>query len=374
VVSEDESSREGERIMVEAWRPTDLECGAVIYGDGAVNNLDFHREGRFLLMTTKDSAVHLIDAHEGTEKKKLHTRRDQIGLAKYTHHEACVLLTSESEKGNRSNDIHYLCMHDNRYLRYFKGHTDTVTSLAMSPIEDSFITASADKTAMIWNINCQHPVAKLQLPSNVQNPHVQYFGTGEVFGIQVQDQKTGLHSIKLFDARNTEKPFGDAVPDYPLLEAAVHKGLVAAGHEAPTKAAVKAALDTTWDSFRFSPNGKHILVNTCQDLVLILDDGAEDNTEPVAICGRKNDTGMALGACYSADAKYVLLGEEEGEVQAYEIEWDDSKKGAKLAHTLTGHVDPVGCVAANPVYDVIASGCVNTALWVRSKQDSMDTE
>lgn len=119
----------------QGWSPRGLECGAVIYGDGSVNNLCFHREGRYLLMTTKDSAVHLIDTHDGTEKKKLHTRRDQIGCAVYTHHESCILLTSVAERGGRCNDINYLCMHDNRYLRHFKGHSGAVTSLAMSPIE-----------------------------------------------------------------------------------------------------------------------------------------------------------------------------------------------------------------------------------------------
>lgn len=222
---------------------------------------------------------------------------------------------------------------------------------------------------MLWSLNCPTPIAKLKLPANVQNPRVQIDGTGAVFGVQVQDSLSGLHSIKLFDVRAYEKEsFQDAAPDHTVLQSAVQKGLIAAGNEAPSKATIQSTLDTAWDSFQFSPNGKSLLVNTCSDLLLLLEDTPELNVEPLAICSRKNDTGNALGACYSADSKYVICGEEEGEVQVYELEWSENK-AAKLVNTLSGHVDPVGCVAANPAYDVIASGCVNTALWIRNQDD-----
>jgi len=345
--------------MVEAWNPSGLEAGAIVFGDNGVNNLDFHREGRYLLMTTRDSAVHLVDALAGVEKKKLLTRRDTIGQAKYTHHEACVLLTSDQVREKRCNDIRYLCLHDNRYLRYFKGHTERVTSIAMSPNDDTFLSAAADKSVCLWSINTPGAIAKLQLPGNVQNPYVKYDGTGVVFGVQVQDEKTKLHSIKLFDARAYENgPFQDIVPDYPILNSAVQKGMAVAGHDAPSKAAITAMLNANWSGFEFSPDGLHILVNTSSDLMLVLD-GFKEETEPIAICARKNDTGSALGACFSADAKYVIAGNEDSEVQIYE------KRTGKLVNSLTGHVDAVSCVAANPQYNVLASSCLNTVLWIQ---------
>lgn len=192
----------------------------------------------------------------------------------------------------------------------------------------------------------------------MQNPYVRYDGTGVVFGVQVQDQKTLLHSIKLFDARAYENgPFQDIVPDYPVLNAAVQKGMAAAGNEAPSKTAISAMLNTTWSGFDFSPDGLHLLVNTTSDLMMVLD-GYKEEVEPIAICARKNDTGSALGACFSADAKYIIAGNEDCEVQIFE------KSTGKLANTLTGHVDAVSCVAANPQYNVLASSCFNTALWI----------
>lgn len=355
------------------WSAENLEAGAIINGEGGgVNNLDFHREGRYLVMTTNDSSVHLVDSLAGVERKKLLTRKDMIGQAKYTHHEACVLLTSEVIREKRQNDVRYLCMHDNRYLRYFKGHTDKVTSIDMSPIEDIFLSASADKTVRIWSMNSPNAVAKLELPGYVQNPVVRYDSTGLVFGVQVQDEKTLLHSIKLFDARAyTQGPFQDIVPDYPLLNAAVQKGMAIAGNESPTKTAIAAMLNTTWSGFEFAPDGLNILINTTTDLMLVID-GYKEDVEPIAICQRKNDTGATLGACLSADGRYVIAGNEKTELQIF-----DKATGA-LAHTLTGHPTTVNCVAMNPVYDVLASGCVHTSLWIHppeaSGEDAMTDE
>ena len=33
-------------------------------------------------------------------------------------------------------------MHDNKYMRYFRGHTEEITSLDISPNSDAFLTAA----------------------------------------------------------------------------------------------------------------------------------------------------------------------------------------------------------------------------------------
>ena len=35
--------------------------------------------------------------------------------------------------------IRYLSLHDNKYLRYFIGHTKTVVCLSMSPLDDMLV-------------------------------------------------------------------------------------------------------------------------------------------------------------------------------------------------------------------------------------------
>jgi WD40 repeat protein len=45
------------------------------------------------------------------------------------------------------HSLRYLSLHDNRFLRYFQGHTARVTSLCMSPRDDTFISAAQARPA-----------------------------------------------------------------------------------------------------------------------------------------------------------------------------------------------------------------------------------
>ena len=40
------------------------------------------------------------------------------------------------------NTLRYMSLHDNRYLRYFKGHTHQVTTVCLSPKSDLFMSAA----------------------------------------------------------------------------------------------------------------------------------------------------------------------------------------------------------------------------------------
>lgn len=80
-----------------------------------------------------------------------------VDLVRFTHHNDAVICAS---KNGWDESLRYLSLHDNRYLRYFKGHRDRVVSLAMSPRDDTFISGSLDNTIRIWDLNsnsCQVP-------------------------------------------------------------------------------------------------------------------------------------------------------------------------------------------------------------------------
>ena len=49
----------------------------------------------------------------------------------------CKQVSAPSE-----NAVRYLSMHDNKYMRYFRGHTEEITSLDISPNSDAFLTAA----------------------------------------------------------------------------------------------------------------------------------------------------------------------------------------------------------------------------------------
>jgi len=348
-----------ERVVeMESWKPVGLEKGSVINGDGIVCGVDFHRDGRYCVVSTRDTSVHLIDSLAGTEKKKLYTRNQGSGEVKFTHHESCVLMASDQTKGRRDCDIRYLCMYNNQYIRHFRSHKAAVTSISMSPIEDTFLSAGADKAVCVWNFATPGgPVARIQLPPHLSSPTVQFDGSGLVFGVLAQDERTKLHNIKLFDARSYEKPFADIVPSSAIMKAAIARA-------APTlnDQGISRLLHAPWTGFDFSPDGLHLLVNTQSDLLYVLDGFSPK--DPVVITGRKNESGLNLGACFSADAKHVIVGNDENEILVV-----DAVSG-EVKNTLLGHVSPVGCIKANPKYDILASGCINTVLWIRGTAGS----
>lgn len=341
-------------MALRVWKHDKLQMGSVIpIQDGSISSLDFNKAGDYLVMSTKESSIHLIDALAGVERKKIYTKSHGIGTVKYTHHNYGVLVSSE----RKSHDIRYLSLYDNRYLRFYSGHSDFVVSLSMNPTEDYFISSSLDNTVCLWSLCNTSPIAKLQIPSNCERPFVAYDAAGLIFGVLCYDSSTKSHRIKLFDARSYDAgPFQDIAPDKSLIEATLSKNL----QLLPSQ--TQRALQAQWSSFEFSPDGQKILVNTTSDLMLVLD-SFSSSTEPVAITGRKNDIGMNLGACFSADAQSIVTGNDDNELQVY-----DTFNG-EMRGTLTGHVAPVGCVKCNPRYDIMAAGCVNLALWIQSSKE-----
>lgn len=335
------------------FQVADLCMGSVILNDSSVSNIEYSKDGNYAVSTTKEGTIHLIDCMTGIEKKKMYTRTHGIGQMKFTHHPSCVLLSSSQ----KSNDIRYMCMHDNRYLRMFRHQDERVTSLAMNPIDDCFLSASSS-SVYLWALESTTPLAKLALPQNTEQTSVAYDGTGLVFGVSCFDGNSRSRSIKLFDARNFEQgPFEDLSPSFDQISSALSSNQSLA----LAQAQAQRILQSNWSSFEFSPDGFHLLVNTAEALIVL--DGFKKDVPPVVI-PRKNESGTNLGGCLSADAKYVFSGTEENELQVY-----DKLTGA-LRNTFLGHVAPVGCVRCNPKYDIVASGCVNTALWIRGSSNS----
>ena len=147
------------------WNPAQpLQVGAAISSDSAITNLKFHRNGQYLVSTTNNSVI-LIDCINGREKKRINCKTNGIGKLAYTHHESCVIISSDKKQ----NDIRYLCLYDNRYLRAFDGHNNKITSLSMCPTDDHFLSASNDKSVLMWDLSVSNPVAKLNLPSYSEN-------------------------------------------------------------------------------------------------------------------------------------------------------------------------------------------------------------
>lgn len=77
--------------------------------------------------------------------------------------------------------------------------------------------------------------------------------------------------------------------------------------------------------------------------------------------GYANNGRSEIVGCYTPDGYHVLTGSEDNDVYVY-----DAEKG-KLKTQLRGHKDPVRQVACNPKYELVASACTSTVLWIAPK-------
>lgn len=306
-----------------------------------------------LVTATKDS-IQLIDSLSGEAKKKIYTKTHGNRHVVYTHHEQCVLVSSRKT----NHDIRYLSLFDNRYLRFFKGHQAQVTSLAMSPVDDLFLSSSADGQVCLWSLASPSPVARLSLPENCEDPRVAYTHDGLLFGVLARNSSSGLSCVRLYDARGYDQgPFLQLRPSRQQLERALKTT-----NPSLDPAQVQRCLAATWQSFCFSPDGTRALVNTSVGMQISLD-AYNDDSEPVVCFTEENSTGLELGCCFTPDSKHLLAGTGAGgkRVRVY-----DPLSGRPLGVLDGEHAAPVTSLRCNPKHEVIASSGINTMLWLKS--------
>ncbi|CAM9494117.1 unnamed protein product, partial [Heterosigma akashiwo] len=325
-----------------------MGMGAVFQGTSPVTALDFHEDGEFCVTASQDHSITLIDALEGRAKKTIHSKKYGVGCVTYTHHNQSILISSNSSTSN--HDVRYLSLYDNRFLRFFSGHSDKVTSMAMCPVDDSFMTGSMDRSVRIWNLQKPRCTAILQFPVNSGAPRVAYDPTGVVFAASASVATANV--IKMYDARQYEKgPF-----DTFTLEHDIVADFLTAKMPDMQPQQAQTLARARWTRIRFSRDGSNMLISTDASLILMLD--AFEGKIVQVFTGHTNDNSLDLDSCFSPDMKYVISGSENGQV----VVWDAATSA--LVTRLTGHVGPVGRVACSPKFEVLASACTNAALWI----------
>ncbi|KAG3068762.1 Endo-beta-1,6-galactanase [Phytophthora cactorum] len=273
-----------------------------------ITSLDFHRNGERCVTSRSDGVVSMINCLSGTVAKTILTKRYGVGIVRFTHHLDCVIFSS----ANIANDhrIRYHSFFDNKFLRYYTGHTDRVTSLMMHPTADQFLSAGMDGTIRLWDIRNFDTTAIIRtdhLP--VSHVCAAYDQEGVVFAVYTDD-----HLIRMYDARNyQEGPFAKFSLYDASIMAAVEPFL--AHMQAPNLSAKKLhALD-----LKFSPDGNQLLVTTNRGVFIHLDafEGKLLHLFKEHGLTQSQRGDPQLGCCYSADGAYVVTGAEDGRVFFY---------------------------------------------------------
>jgi COMPASS component SWD2 len=244
-----------------------------------------------------------------------------------------------------------LDLHKESYIRYFSGHTDKVTSLALSPGSDAFISCAKDDTLTLWDLNSRNAQGKLRLTT----PYLVAFDPSATV-IAIASQSTS--SVLLYDFRNYDKaPFAtfDLGP-----------------HEDRLTPSTRGRF---WTRLEFSNDGKSLLVGTDYHGHFVLD--AFEGTLNAFLVGRKGASGRAapisssgkpLGqgdACFTTDGRYVIGGAGD---QPDVLVWDthQSPDSGSLLEPLTrlSSRSRTAVIETNPRYNMLATADKEVFFWL----------
>jgi len=290
-----------------------------------INAIDFSSNGELCVTSANDQLISVYNCVDGSQEKQLPAKKYGASQIRFTHDNKSVIHASNVEW---SDDIRYLSLHDLRYLRYFKGHRKAVVSMAMSPASDHFTSGSLDGTVRFWDVRV--PQCQGLIRTRARRPVVAYDPAGAVFAAGV-----GENTVKLYDVRNVSQgPFATFNQIIPNTQPEVQ-----------------------WSQLTFSPDGNYILAATLDGQLLLID-AYQPGHVVQRYAGHQNSNNLALEACFSADAQYVLSGSEDGVVYA----WNTLEGGTP--HKLIGHQSVVQCVRWNPKKMMLASGCCSLAFWL----------
>jgi len=284
-----------------------------------INSLDFTADGLTLIASSDDDSIILYDCQTGTKKRNLNSKKYGVDLIRFTH----AANTAVHSSTKVDDTIRFLSLHDNKYLRYFPGHTQKVVTLCMSPIDDTFLSGSLDKTIRLWDLRSQNCQGLMHLPGR---PVAAFDPEGLIFAAGINSEQ-----IKLYDLRSFDKgPFNTF------------------------KLEQDKRFD--WTGMKFSPNGKQIMISTNGNVIRIIDAYQGHQLWPLS---GHNNKGLPLEATFSPDSAYIFSGSVDGKIHCWSAE-----SGASVCTLIGEHSSPVQCIGFNPRFMMLASACTHMAFWI----------
>jgi COMPASS component SWD2 len=284
--------------------------------------------------------------------KTLYSKKYGVDLPRFTHKNTAVIHASTKE----DDTVRYHSLHDNKYLQYFKGHTDRVISLEMSPIDDGFMSASMDNTIRLWDLRTPSCRGLLTLPAP---SIVAYDASGIVFAVAINQYSRVL----MYDVANYDKePFATFTLDDPTL----------------TEISIPPR-KPYMTSLSFSSDGKYLLVGCSHHAHYVLDAfdghllaklegfiGLERRRLDLELDMRPERGSSGEEISWTPDSRYIVGGSLDGKICIWDAQQitqrsaDEQQPGMSLLRlkpvtVLDGHPGPARCVRFNPRLAMMAT-------------------
>ncbi|KUJ22132.1 WD repeat-containing protein-like protein [Mollisia scopiformis] len=338
------------------WRRDTPIPGSRNTAPTTILSLDFDDEGGLLLTSESDSSMQIYNVKEGKQHKTCLSHKYGVAKAIFGHATGCIIHSSTK----LNNTIRYLSTHDNSYLRYFEGHTEAVTCLALHPGQDTFLSCSYDNTLRIWDSATKNVAGRLDL-------HGAYLTAWDPSGYVFAVASPTAAAIVLYDFRNFDKaPFAS----FDML---------------PYSGEMGEGMSRGWNKLEFSNDGKHLLLGTTGNSHFLLDafDGHvkaslrkdrgsvrrlgpgehnPENMDPMSSDYLFPSTG---DCCFSPDGRYVLSGTRQRNVLVWETLGGSTETSRSVvpAHELD-YAGDTALMAFNPRYNMFATADKEVVFWL----------
>ncbi|CCF57378.1 hypothetical protein KAFR_0C03870 [Kazachstania africana CBS 2517] len=296
-----------------------------------VTSLNFDDHGKYLLTASANDNMHIYDAISCKFLNTIGSKKYGCHSAKFTHAQNECIYSSTM----KSFDIRHLNLETNQYLRYFAGHGALVHDLQMSPLNDTFLSASYDESVRLWDLRSSK--AQAIVPTVVPNC-IAYDPSGLVFALgNPESMEIGLYNLKQ-----------------------LNKG--------PFKVIKVNANDHfIWNKLEFSNNGKYLLAGSAMGKHLIFDSFSGDQLFELngtrAFPPREFiDTGSV---CFTPDGNYTVGTDYDGKIAFWNHSDVISNKTLKPCGSIVAA--PESCprtIAFNPKYSMFVTADENVDFYV----------
>ncbi|ORY99920.1 WD40-repeat-containing domain protein [Syncephalastrum racemosum] len=314
---------------------------------GAVTSTSFTTAGDMCVTSGQDESINVYDCVSGQHMTTLYSKKYGVNLARFTHHNKSIIYASTKE----DDTLRYLSIHDNKFIRYFRGHTKRVTQLQMAPKSDIFMSVSLDGTARLWDLRSStcHGVVPT---STDKRPTGAFDPAGMIFAIGL-----GTDTMKLYDLRAFSKgPFSTFnIADqfyYP-------QGL------------------PEWSRLQFTNDGTNILLSTAGHTHYIVD--SFEGTVKQRLSGHGTPPSDTCGEqiTITPNDQFVLSASHPNQICAWDLK-NPKTVDAPIQDNVPCHkfdtphrYGPVRALGFNPTHLMMVSASEEVALWTPADPTSL---
>jgi COMPASS component SWD2 len=220
----------------------------------------------------------------------------------------------------------YWCLHNNEVIFSFLGHSDLITDICLSPINDLFISTSRDKTSRLWDLEQRKCICIFQ-----ESNHAVFDDTGKVIASVTFENDKGNKIMNYINLYATDN----------VLHGPFKVFKIDSGNE------IK--------EMKFSNDGTFLICTTIDNTIIVVD--SFDGKILKTLSGEINESDIYFKADISADSKYIVSGSESGQVHIWNV------NESKLVTSLYCHPQASLFVKFSPKHCLLASSCKNLVLW-----------